>query len=186
MTGSASAGQRRWAICKPISRTPGNELGDDKGPQGQPECRDGHYGRTGLIWSGAGNAPRYDGLAVLTNNKAPASYLCVANHDPAIDPVAPDCQSIRRFADGTREGVESSEYPPTPNIRTNVHLGCGYDVLPGRVLVGWLIAWSVSVSQSVGYRQNRLTCGCQEPHPRHATRRYSWMSPPSRSDPLEP
>ncbi len=25
------------------------------------------------------------------------------------------------------------------------------------------------------------TCGCQEPHPCHATRRYSWMRPPSRS-----
>ena len=29
--------------------------------------------------------------------------------------------------------------------------------------------------------ESKWTCGCQEPHPRHATRRYSWMSPPSRS-----
>ena len=25
-----------------------------------------------------------------------------------------------------------------------------------------------------------LPCGCQEPRPRHATRRYSWINPPSR------
>ena len=87
----------------------------------------------------------------------------------------------------TRLNGASIQVPPTtPSYSANSRFIPAFDVLdapdpPDRYRFGRVCRWLHRGQNGAIWMYGIIGCGCREPHPRHATRRYSLIRPPTRA-----